>query len=734
MNLLNTLNDPNVQKFLIPLASGMIAIVSGWAVNQLPPLQNVNQGWRVLKVAIESAIAVVMLASFADAMKAMGESDTKAQLAGIAYAIVLLFLLIAVAMDIWKLARKQPTIGADLEAARKRDRRAALMENVRNKWIESVLENPNSLYQRSRIELGLEKCLELERHLERRQGEIWRSLSLETRIFDEFTRLGEGATLLILGEPGGGKTTLLLELARDLLAVTDARDSEQSLPVVLNLSSWGTSPRKDSVRRSSGESATTFKDWLIEELYVNYQVRREVGVALLKEEKLVLLLDGLDEVRQDLRNECVAAMNQFQLDHGAIEIVVCSRIKDYQALSSRLTRFREAVYILPLNVGQVDGYLQQAGVQLDGFREAMRQDEELQALVSKPLFLSIAALAYQHRSADELVGLTEKARLRILFNRYVDQMFVQREMGKKERRQMIGWLSIVAQRMGTKKEFRIEQMQPKEWLHQTNLKQRYRLLVGLLTGLLTGLLVSLTLGWIAGLLTGILTGLLSGRTAPLYLSIWRYRSTKLEKFFDFLTPQTNLSKLQLISNFFNGVTFGLIVGTYYGLGSGVLYALNFWLIIFLNKKIRDKVITTNRPNQVIWFLCNSLIFICLVTVITLFFISKLSQPLVLLNDTAILKIFHTVYGEIVAMLSIIAAVVALFVQAFIIGDSIICVQHLALRLVLHRAKIIPWNFVIFFQQAEDRLFVQRTGGSYIFLHRYLQEYFAESGKRGVERL
>jgi hypothetical protein len=52
--------------------------------------------------------------------------------------------------------------------------------------------------------------------------------------------------------------------------------------------------------------------------------------------------------------------------------------------------------------------------------------------------------------------------------------------------------------------------------------------------------------------------------------------------------------------------------------------------------------------------------------------------------------------------------------------------HLALCLALQRAHQIPWNFVTFFQSAEERLFIQRTGGIYVFVHRYLQDYFAEN--------
>jgi hypothetical protein len=110
---------------------------------------------------------------------------------------------------------------------------------------------------------------------------------------------------------------------------------------------------------------------------------------------------------------------------------------------------------------QVEAYLQQAGPALEGFRQALRQDADLQKLVGQPLFLAIATLAYKDHAAAELVNLSEAARMQILFDRYIQQMFVQRPLPPREQRQMRRWLSQVAQQMGSEKEFLIERMQPR---------------------------------------------------------------------------------------------------------------------------------------------------------------------------------------------------------------------------------------------------------------------------------
>jgi predicted NACHT family NTPase len=157
--------------------------------------------------------------------------------------------------------------------------------------------------------------------LDRPWGMVWeasaqtrQSLSKDTRIIDLFQQMGAGRSLLILGEPGSGKTTTLLELARDLLQEAEL-DINQPIPVVFNLSAWV-------------NEKITIDDWLVRELNTKYQVSKEIGKTWIKNQQLLLLLDGLDEVLAERRDFCVEAINQFCQEYGETEIVVCSRIEE----------------------------------------------------------------------------------------------------------------------------------------------------------------------------------------------------------------------------------------------------------------------------------------------------------------------------------------------------------------------------------------------------------------------
>ncbi len=60
----------------------------------------------------------------------------------------------------------------------------------------------------------------------------------------------------------------------------------------------------------------------------------------------------------------------------------------------------------------------------------------------------------------------------------------------------------------------------------------------------------------------------------------------------------------------------------------------------------------------------------------------------------------------------------------IFGGGLACIRHFTLRLILHRNNYIPWNYARFLDYASERIFLQKVGGGYIFVHRMLLEHFA----------
>ena len=105
----------------------------------------------------------------------------------------------------------------DPEDVRKLRNRQVMLKLVHDIWVKGVLDH--SLYNQLLIDLDMEQRPEA---AERPWGlmletpaQSSRLLPAGTKMVTVFTDLNQ--SLLILGEPGSGKSTMLLELARDLL-------------------------------------------------------------------------------------------------------------------------------------------------------------------------------------------------------------------------------------------------------------------------------------------------------------------------------------------------------------------------------------------------------------------------------------------------------------------------------------------------------------------------------------
>lgn len=188
-----------------------------------------------------------------------------------------------------------------------------LVDRVKKSW-GSVLEQ--AIHQAALIDLDLSPRPEAIDHPQKRVLKI-PNTDLKTlrpdkkigHIFMETSRL-----LLILGEAGSGKTLTLLMLLEDLI---DRFEQDEALsepaPVYVNLSTW--------------TMDKSLMDWLVAELSDQYIIsNKKMRQTWLEQNRLVLLLDGLDEVRVDHRAACVEAINQFGAEFGLSGLAVCSRL------------------------------------------------------------------------------------------------------------------------------------------------------------------------------------------------------------------------------------------------------------------------------------------------------------------------------------------------------------------------------------------------------------------------
>jgi NACHT domain/TIR domain len=286
-----------------------------------------------------------------------------------------------------------------------------------------------------------------------------------------------GHELLILGEPGAGKSTLLLDLAQQLVRRAE-QDQTHPLPVILPISSW-------AVKRPP------LQDWIAEQLAEIYDVPRALSRQWVQEGRILLLLDGLDEMEEAARPACIAAINTYHRDHLAI-LVVCSRTAEYEAAAERQRlALQDAVVVQPLTHEDVDAYLVRAGKPLAALRSTLKKNAALYDLATTPLMLNILLLTYQGTSVRSLSN-KEPLLLQQVWDDYVQRMAERKGDSKryplKQTRQWLGWLAR-QMRKHNQTVFYLEHLQP-DWL-ASGQRQAYAWLAVRLPAIVIGVLTNI---------------------------------------------------------------------------------------------------------------------------------------------------------------------------------------------------------------------------------------------------
>lgn len=536
----------------------------------------------------------------------------------------------------------------------------------------------------------------------------------KTSIIKAFEQTEIAGRLLILGAPGSGKTTTMLDLAKALVAKAK-QDLVRPIPVLFNLSSW-TDPRQ------------LMPDWLVEELKSKYGMRKDLAEKWLQEQLILPMLDGLDEVKIEHQESCVEAINCWlEGDLRPPSVVVCSRQEEYANYQARLN-LNGAILLQSLTDEQIQEYL--LGVNRTETWQLLQQNTELLELVRTPLLLSITILSYAKLSLQQWQALNStQQRVKLLLDAYVQTMFERKLNSRAYRKRRIPlekqtrqWLRVLSLKMQreSQTEFLIEKMEPYVWLSGKQ-KGRYRLSVelifGLIFGLSQGLIGGLFWGLSGGLICGLIGGLCGGLIGRLIGELGEGLSSSSLKLVETFNWSFNDAifglKYGLIGGLIGGLFFGLIGGLSGGLSQGLSGGLRGGLsgglicgligglsggLSFLEIDVKA------RPNQGI--------------------LKSASNALLI---TVICGLSFGLFGGLFFGLNYVLIFGLTFGQYYglYLGGGVTCIQHLSLRLILYHNETIPWNYARFLNHCTELLFLQRVGGRYRFIHKLLQDYFAE---------
>lgn len=395
-------------------------------------------------------------------------------------------------------------MGDRIDQSRKQLERERLLEKVRK-----LVEEPLKGQLGTPIPVGLQYCPDAVPRTSIGASSETGPLPAGATIWQVFR--DQEQKLLILGEGGSGKATLLRQVALDL-ADEAKKDERLPIPLLVSLGSWG---------RKHGR----LSDWLVDELSQAgpYDQNRERATTWIEQEQFLPLLLGMDQVELERRDDCVQAINQFHESRKWVrEMAVACRTDDYEALRPKQINLQCAVLICPLTDEQIDAYL--AGLGLDVLREAVKEDTRLREMAASPLTLSFMASVFADQH-EVPAGNSAEERHERLVAAYVDNRFSKAELDPPYTRdQMSGWLGWLATRLREHGQtaFYIDRLQP-DWLPSPTALRWYAVVDRLGTGALVACLLGLLFGlhfalgsvpeltWVGAIVGALVGGLLGGQ-------------------------------------------------------------------------------------------------------------------------------------------------------------------------------------------------------------------------------
>ncbi|MDJ1505511.1 NACHT domain-containing protein [Xanthocytophaga agilis] len=541
--------------------------------------------------------------------------------------------------------------------------------------------------------------------------------SQNSSVIDIFNK--EGRLLLILGAAGAGKTFTLLQLAKELIACAQ-QDPTLPIPVILNLTSWA-------------NERTSIFEWIVNELSLRNLSPKRNTRKWLKNHRLLMLLDGLDEVKTEFRLMCVKEINIFMRDYGLSGLVVSCRQEEYISLTKKLN-VPAALCLQPLTTNHVKIYLAKNAEKFNGLERVFNQDLILQELAKTPLMVSVMCLAYQGLTYEDLTERDFESiseRRKHLFETFIKRMFDRKPaliqaISKDIILRELYWIAFQMQK-NNQSEFYLEMLQP-TWLSNNWQLAMYTIVVSILPAFIIGgaifLFYAMQGAFVLATILGCFCALIGGVLAHFGNMFFAAKSSQLD-----------VSVVEKLTWSWKGAAKGLERGIASPFNSRERITLGFFFAALLSPVkllesfvfgylfcIREGLVSVPvdkakrlKLNQGIH---NSLRNAAFVSITVGF-----APSIILFNSIAFVT-----GASWMSDLSLIVAYFATFTFGFWYGGLAV-IQHYTLRLITFLSRKSPLNYRRFFEKTIALVFLQRVGGGVTFLHRTFLEYFAYQYKQ-----
>lgn len=205
---------------------------------------------------------------------------------------------------------------------------------------------------------------------------------------------------VLLGDPGSGKTTTLKRLVKRLVLGEIALQGNIGIPIVIRLRELGPDesliPRLASSlgllakrRRTDAQADHDAKPSLAADYWIGPELAKDLLADFLRENRTVLILDGLDELKGDA-NGLKQEINWLGRVSRNGQIVVACRSGDYHG---ELEGY-EVLELCPLSLDEITDIVDASAVDSANFLEAL-SETPYSELADRPLFLAQLLLIFE---------------------------------------------------------------------------------------------------------------------------------------------------------------------------------------------------------------------------------------------------------------------------------------------------------------------------------------------------
>jgi hypothetical protein len=546
--------------------------------------------------------------------------------------------------------------------------------------------------------------------------------------------------LVVLGEPGSGKTMLMVRLVLDLLK---DRVSGGPVPMLVSVASWN--PEDQDLH-----------GWLAAQLSIDHPAlasptppgarRTTRGQVLLAAGMILPILDGLDEIPDAVRGPAISRINDTL--HPGERLVVTCRTRQYRdALrppgGAEVTlRAAAAIQLRPLNADVVSRYLRDdaggpgAAARWEPVLAALRAQQSAGQALATPLMVGLARTIYNPRPGELAGELRDPAELcssalpdraaveTHLFDAFIPAAYRHGTYGR--------WTAEKAEtclvRLARHLEYTIGGPDLAWWqLVQALPGAVVGLAFGLATGLALGFFLEPAFGLAAGFAFGAAFGLAFGLARGLGFSAAKEAISKREMRFStrvltwlFVSAAPTPSrKARFISTrglrhgIAVGVTVGVMGGFAFGAVFGLVFGLTFGVITGLGlgfEGIPSDLATATSPRTVLRRDRRAALGLSIGTVLICWPLLALLTEFAVRAEVVVTVTIGLVLALILGLVTSVRET-AWPLYGLVRG-------WLALR---HR---LPWQLMGFFDDAHQRGVLRQAGAVYQFRHIELQHRLA----------